>query len=49
MAGARAVQIGSGVHYRGLDVFRLVCEELAAFMEENGYERVEEMVGVAHE
>lgn len=49
MAGARAVQIGSGVHYRGLEIFRLVCEEVAAFMDENGFERLEEMVGIAHE
>ncbi len=49
MAGARAVQIGSGVHYRGLDVFQEVCQEIAAFMEENGYARIEDMVGIAHE
>jgi dihydroorotate dehydrogenase (NAD+) catalytic subunit len=49
MAGARAVQIGSGVHYRGIDIFKLVCEEMSSFMDENGYEHVEEMVGVAHE
>ncbi len=49
MAGARAVQIASGIHYRGLDVFKGVCSEIEAFMEENGYNTVEEMVGVAHE
>ncbi len=48
MAGARAVQIGSGVHYRGLDVFQGVCQEIEAFMEENGYAHIEDMVGVAH-
>ncbi len=49
MAGARAVQIGSGVHYRGLDVFQGVCQEVEAFMDENGYARIEDMVGIAHE
>lgn len=49
MAGARAVQIGSGIHYRGLEVFEAVCREIEAFMEENGYRRLEEMVGIAHE
>ncbi len=49
MAGARAVQIGSGIHYRGLDIFKGVCQEIEAFMEENGYTQVEEMVGIAHE
>lgn len=48
MAGARAVQIGSGVHYRGLEVFNGVCEEVGAYLEDNGFSRVEEMVGVAH-
>ncbi|MFQ5837820.1 MAG: dihydroorotate dehydrogenase [Thermoplasmata archaeon] len=49
MAGATAVQIGSGIHYRGIEIFKAVCEEIEAFMEENGYKRVEEMVGIAHE
>lgn len=49
MAGARAVQIGSGVHYRGLDVFEGVCQELVAFMDGHGYPGIEDLVGVAHE
>lgn len=49
MAGASAVQIASGVHYRGLEIFRGVREEIGSFMEENGYSRLEEMVGIAHE
>lgn len=48
-AGATAVGIGSGVYYRGIDVFRKVCEEMKVWMEENGYGSVMELVGVAHE
>ncbi|UCF08671.1 MAG: dihydroorotate dehydrogenase [Thermoplasmata archaeon] len=47
MAGASAVQIGSGIYYRGRDVFTLVCGEIEKFMEKQGYESIEEMVGIA--
>lgn len=49
MAGATAVGIGSGVYYRGIEVFRLVTEEMEKFMEIEGYGLIEEMRGIAHE
>jgi len=48
MAGASAVQIGTGVWTEGLGVFAKVNEELLEFMEKNGYGSVGDMVGVAH-
>lgn len=48
MAGAVAVQIGTAIYYRGIDVFRKVSDEIKLFMEENGYSTIKEMVGVAH-
>jgi dihydroorotate dehydrogenase (NAD+) catalytic subunit len=48
MAGARAVGIGTGVEYRGIEVFGLVKKELAGFMKEEGFKEIGEMVGVAH-
>ncbi len=48
MAGARAVQIGTGVWYDGPQVFTKVCTQMIRFMEENGYETVDQIVGVAH-
>jgi len=48
MAGASAVGIGSGVYYRGIDVFKKVTAEMEDFMREEGYKSVEEMRGVAH-
>jgi dihydroorotate dehydrogenase (NAD+) catalytic subunit len=48
MAGATAVQIGSGVGRRGLGVFRQVCDGLEAYMEENGIGSIDEIRGAAH-
>ncbi len=48
MAGASAVQIGTGVYYRGVDVFRKVCNEMAEFMEEEDIHSISEIVGVIH-
>ena len=48
LAGAAAVGIGTGVYDRGVDVFRQVSTELAAFMDEEGISTIEEMRGAAH-
>jgi len=49
MAGASAVAIGTGVYYRGLDIFSKVCKEMQEFMEKEGFSSIKEMRGVAHE
>lgn len=49
MAGATAVGIGSGVHYRGIDVFKKVCDEVMKFMEKEGYNKLKDFRGMAHE
>ena len=48
MAGASAVQIGSAVYYRGIDVFKKVCEEIEGWMKKQNYKNVSEIIGVAH-
>lgn len=48
MAGASAVQIGSGIGRKGLGVFKDVCIGLERFMSDSGFRSIEEMVGVAH-
>jgi len=48
-AGATAIGIGSGIYYRGIDVFSKVCEEMKVWMRGNGCKNVKELVGVAHE
>ncbi len=47
MAGAKAVQIGTGVYSRGIDVFRKVTGEIELFMKDSGYKNIEELVGAA--
>ncbi len=48
MAGAVAVEIGTAIYYRGIDVFRKVSDEVRLFMEQNGYSTIKEMAGLAH-
>jgi len=48
-AGATAVGIGSGIYYRGIDIFSNVCDEMKVWMKENGCRNVKELVGVAHD
>jgi dihydroorotate dehydrogenase (NAD+) catalytic subunit len=49
MAGASAVQIGSGVYYRGVDIFKKICREMECWMENHNYKKLSELIGVAHE
>ena len=49
MAGASLVQIGTAVWKHGPEVFSKVCEDISEFMDSNGFSRISEMVGVAHE
>ena len=48
MAGATAVGIGTAVYYRGIDVFRKVCDEMEAWMKKNKVRGLDEIRGVAH-
>ncbi|MCK4883908.1 MAG: dihydroorotate dehydrogenase, partial [Candidatus Diapherotrites archaeon] len=49
LAGATAVGIGTGVHYRGIEVFKKVSDEILQYMEKHNYSSIEEMRGLAHE
>jgi len=49
MAGATAVGIGSGVHYRGEKAFAIVADELRCFMREQRYSSLRDFRGAAHE
>lgn len=48
MAGASAVQIGSGLHYSGTAIFGDICRDLQRWLEEHGYHSLEELIGLAH-
>ncbi len=47
-AGASCVQIGTSIMYEGMDIFEKILNGLERFMNGNGYESVDEMVGIAH-
>lgn len=49
MAGASAVGVGTGIMYRGVDIFSKVTDELREFMSSHGYNKIDDLVGLAHE
>jgi len=48
MAGATAVGIGTGVYYRGIGIFKKVCDEMQQWMKKNKVKNLEGIRGVAH-
>lgn len=48
LAGAWAVQIGTAVAFKGLNVFREVVEGIRAYLRRKKYRSVKEIVGLAH-
>ena len=49
MAGARMVGVGSAVYYRGISVFKRICNEMNEWMDARGIKSIEEIIGSAHE
>ena len=49
MAGATAIGIGTAIYQRGMYVFQKVCHEIESWMSDNGFNNINEMVGIAHE
>jgi len=47
MAGASAVQIGSGIYYRGEGIFGKISKELRKWLKAHGYERIKDVIGAA--
>ena len=47
MAGANAVQIGTGILSRGITIFKKVSLEIKEYMKENGYSGIDEIIGLA--
>jgi len=48
MAGASAVQIGSAVYYRGVEVFKKLNNELKEWMKRHRYRKLSDIIGLAH-
>lgn len=49
MAGASAIQVGSAVYYRGVDVFAKICTEIEVWMKAHGYKKISELIGAVHQ
>jgi len=49
MAGATVCGIGSAIWQKGITVFRQACMEMQQWLSENGYSRIEQVRGMAHE
>ena len=49
MAGATCVGIGSGIYYRGIGIFKQVCDEMQEWMKKNNFKNLDEIRGKAHE
>ena len=49
LAGASAVEVGTAVMTHGLQVYGDIAEGIGRYMAENGFSKVEEVVGLAHE
>jgi dihydroorotate dehydrogenase (NAD+) catalytic subunit len=48
LAGASAVQIGTSIAYKDLDIFRQVTEGILAYLKRKGHKSVEDIVGLSH-
>ena len=48
LAGASAVQLGTGIKYKGLEIFREVNLGIKSYLSSRGFKRLEEIKGLAH-
>lgn len=48
MAGATLVGIGSGIYYRGVEIFRKAGDEMQAWCEKVGVKKISEIINAAH-
>jgi dihydroorotate dehydrogenase (NAD+) catalytic subunit len=48
MAGATGVGIGTGIFYRGGNIFKKVCNEMESWMKKNKVKNFDEIKGTAH-
>lgn len=48
MAGATLVGIGTGVHYRGVQIFQNVLDEMNGWCRDNGVKKITTLIGTVH-
>jgi dihydroorotate dehydrogenase (NAD+) catalytic subunit len=49
LAGASAVEVGTGIRLRGFGVYREITRGMEGYLEANGFTSVNEIVGLAQE
>ena len=49
LAGASALELGTAVMTHGFGVYKDVTDGIAEYMEKNGFSKIEDMVGLAHD
>jgi dihydroorotate dehydrogenase (NAD+) catalytic subunit len=49
LAGASALEIGTAIMTHGIDVYKDIANGIAHYMHMNGFSKIEEMVGLAHD
>ena len=49
MAGASVIGIGSGIYYKGIELFEEINKGIAAYLKKHGFNSVDEIRGAAHE
>jgi len=49
MAGATAVEIGTGIYYRGIKIFKKVTDEIESWLKSHHYQNLKQIRGSAHE
>jgi dihydroorotate dehydrogenase (NAD+) catalytic subunit len=48
LAGASAIQIGSAIAIKGIEIFKEIINGLEEYLEKNGFKKIDEIVGLAH-
>jgi dihydroorotate dehydrogenase (NAD+) catalytic subunit len=48
LAGASAIQIGTGIRYHGLTIFQEICKGIQEYLRDEKYSSLSEIIGAAH-
>lgn len=49
LAGAKALEIGTGIYYKGLSIFENLCKDVEEFLKQHKIQKISEIVGRAHD
>jgi len=48
LAGATAIQVGTGIRYHGLTIFKEICDGISNYLTEEQFSNLSEIIGSAH-